>query len=193
MANFDKAFSLTMGHEGGYANNPLDTGGETYKGIARKHNPNWKGWIIIDQIKHNYGNTASLINKYAALDISLQNLVKSLYKSNYWDTVNLDKVNNQDIANTIFDVSVNMGYSVAARFLQEALNLCNKNGLSYPDILVDGKIGNITLNTLNNKANEKAIFNTINLLKGEKYIEIMRANKSQENFWASWLKRVILL
>lgn len=193
MANFNIAYGLTMGHEGGYANNPLDSGGETYKGIARKHNPQWLGWMPIDSIKSKYGTKASIIDAYARKDLALQNQVQKLYKSNYWDTVNLDNVNSQDIANTLFDVSVNMGYSVAARFLQEALNLCNKNGHSYPDILVDGKIGNITLNTLNNKANEKAIFNTINLLKGEKYIEIMRANKSQENFWTSWLKRVILL
>lgn len=193
MANFNTAFNLTMGHEGGYANNPLDTGGETYKGIARNHNPNWLGWQTIDSIKSKIGKSATVINTHAAKDLTLQDQVKKIYKSNYWDTVNLDKVNYQDIANTLFDISVNMGFKVAAKFLQEALNLCNRNGKEYPDLLIDGQIGNVTLSTLNNKANSKAVFNTINLLKGEKYIGIMRANKSQENFWASWLKRVVLL
>ena len=43
MANFDEAFALTMKSEGGYANNPNDTGGETYKGVSRKNHPKWNG------------------------------------------------------------------------------------------------------------------------------------------------------
>lgn len=39
MADFDKAHLEVMGNEGGYANNPVDAGGETYKGIARKFWP----------------------------------------------------------------------------------------------------------------------------------------------------------
>lgn len=35
MAIFNSAFKITMGNEGGYANNPDDSGGETYAGIAR--------------------------------------------------------------------------------------------------------------------------------------------------------------
>lgn len=192
MANFKTAFDITMKHEGGYANNPLDTGGETYKGIARKHNPSWSGWQIIDNIKSRFGKTAAIINEHGRKDSTLQEHVLRVYKLNYWDTVSLDKINNQDIADTLFDVSVNMGYKVASRFLQEALNLCNKNQLSYPDIVVDGVVGNITISMLNNKASSKAIFNTINLLKGEKYINIMRSNKTQEVFWSSWLSRVVL-
>lgn len=30
-------------HEGGYSNDPIDLGGETYKGIARNAHPNWQG------------------------------------------------------------------------------------------------------------------------------------------------------
>lgn len=191
MADFDKAYQLTMGHEGGYANDPDDKGGETYKGIARKHNPNWAGWLIIDDIKWSVGRSASAINKHAAGMENLQLMVRTVYMNNYWDVLKLDAVEDQEIANALFDVSVNMGWRVAGRFLQEALNLCNKNQQSYPDIVVDGIVGSKTLFALE-RANDRVIYNTINLLKGERYIEIMRSNKSQEKFWAGWLKRVLL-
>ena len=41
MAEFSEAFTQTAAHEGGYSNDPLDRGGETYRGIARVHHPDW--------------------------------------------------------------------------------------------------------------------------------------------------------
>ena len=35
MSDFDKAFDLLIGNEGGYVNNPADPGGETNWGITR--------------------------------------------------------------------------------------------------------------------------------------------------------------
>src|SRR5690606_27455148 len=122
----------------------------------------------------------------AAKDKQLQEYVADLYKKNYWDVLNLDALGDQSVANALFDISVNMGWKTAGRIFQEALNLCNKNQLSYPDIAVDGLIGSRTLGVFT-KAHPQVIFNTINLLKGERYIRIMRSNKSQEKFWAGWL------
>lgn len=192
MANFNTAFEKTMGHEGGYSNHPNDTGGETYKGVARKANPQWTGWKFIDEIKSKVGVSPTAVNKAALDNAALQRAVEGIYKRLYWDANKLDNIKYQDIAEELFDTGVNMGTGLAAKFLQEALNLCNKNGRNYPDIVVDGKIGNITLNTLNNKANQKVIFNTLNLLQGERYLSIMRRNKTQEVFWEGWLKRVLV-
>ena len=50
MADFNKAYKATMGHEGGYVDDPADKGGETYKGIARRYNPGWGGWKQIDPL-----------------------------------------------------------------------------------------------------------------------------------------------
>ena len=51
MAIFEPAFKLLILHEGGYANNKNDIGGETYRGIARNYWPKWVGWKLIDHIK----------------------------------------------------------------------------------------------------------------------------------------------
>lgn len=187
MADFNTAFRLTMGHEGGYANDPVDRGGETYKGIARNFWPTWAGWKIVDRVKA--GKPWNL-NSALAAKTDLQKLVQGFYKANFWDINRLDDVSSQQIANELFDIGVNMGTGIAAKFLQEALNLCNRNQSAYPDLIIDGKIGPVTLSTLNSKANAANVFNTLNLLQGERYLNIMRSAPAQERFWNSWLSRV---
>jgi len=185
MALFEKAFQLTLGHEGGYVHDPTDLGGETYKGIARKANPNWSGWSILDNLKKDKKN----FPKNLDADSSLQSHVKALYKNKYWDVNKLDSVNNQDCANEAFDTGVNMGVGIAAKFIQEALNLLNRNQQSYTDLKVDGAIGNITLGILNSHPNPKAILKTMNGLQFMRYVDICKRNPSQERFFNGWLSR----
>lgn len=187
MANFYTAYKITMAHEGGYANDPVDRGGETWKGVARNFWPKWEGWIIVDQVK---ASKPTNLNQALSARGDLQKLVEVFYKSNFWDVNRLDDVVNQNIANEMFDIGVNMGVGTAAKFLQEALNLCNRNQVTYPDLLVDGQIGPVTLGVLNNKANVVTVFNTLNLLKGERYINIMRKSPDQEKFWNGWVSRI---
>ena len=51
MADFDIAYGETELREGGYVNDPVDRGGETHRGVARKFNPDWKGWALVDRLK----------------------------------------------------------------------------------------------------------------------------------------------
>lgn len=186
MANIKPALAITLAHEGYYANDPADTGGETYRGIARKHNPNWSGWAIIDTQRKKSGFPVNLKDVMT----SLETYVERQYKQSYWDVNNLDLVNDQAIANELFDTGVNMGVGVAAKFLQEALNLCNRNQRDYPDLKVDGQIGPATLRTLNGHSRAKAVLKALNVLQGRKYIEICERNPSQEKFFMGWLERV---
>ena len=185
MASFDKAFSLTLAHEGGYSNDKVDLGGETYKGVARKANPLWAGWAILDNLKKDVKNFPVNLDT----DSSLQYHIKTIYKTNYWDINKLDAVKDQDIANESFDTGVNMGVGVAARYIQEALNLLNRNHQSYPDLKADGNIGSTTLGVLNSHPNPKAVLKTMNGLQFMKYVEICKKQPSQEKFFYGWLTR----
>ncbi len=49
--SFAEALKHTLEFEGGYANDPADRGGETFRGISRKNWPRWSGWDLIDQVK----------------------------------------------------------------------------------------------------------------------------------------------
>lgn len=51
MADFKKALGLILKNEGGYVFDRDDSGGETYKGIARNMNSKWDGWVIVDIFK----------------------------------------------------------------------------------------------------------------------------------------------
>lgn len=132
MADFSRALSLVLNHEGGYANNPLDSGGETYQGIARNFNPYWSGWLILDQIANKAWN---------ALYSELNSAVQAFYKAQYWDRHKLGGINNQAIANLVFDWLVNSGQ--AGRQIQQVLVLMGQN------IVVDNIIGQQTVNAIN--------------------------------------------
>lgn len=138
MANFEAAFQITLGHEGGYGFDPDDAGGETYKGVARRYHPSWSGWSSIDRIKQQSSNRRQL-NSLLGNDHKLQQQIQDFYKHNYWDRFQGDAIASQELAEELFDTGVNMGVHRAVRFLQEGLNLLNRNQKSFKDILEDGK------------------------------------------------------
>jgi lysozyme family protein len=185
MADFKTSFLKSMHHEAGYANHPADRGGETYRGIARRKHHAWKGWRIIDGYK-------SIAEFEAKLDTDtgLQMLVDAFYKTMFWDDLYLDKINSQEIADELFDTAINMGGSIAVKFLQEALNLLNKNGKSFIDIKVDGVMGPNTIAMANKYPNEKALLKTLNGLQFGRYRNICNEDPTQEVFFLGWLNRV---
>ena len=190
MANFKEAYEITMGHEGGYSNDPVDAGGETYKGITKRFEPDWEGWVIIDSLRNN-PNFPKCLDE----NEELQEKVMEVYKRKYWDIFWGDKFDNQDIANEMFDTGVNMGTTRAIKYLQKSLNLLNRDQKNYSDISEDGVIGNNTLNTLNNFLNKfkrdvKYLLKLMNLFQGMHYINYMGKDSKQERFARGWLNRV---
>lgn len=141
MANFEPAYKITRAHEGGYANLSIDNGGETWRGVARKANPTWPGWKIVDAIKA--ANPADL-NAALAGHKELDALVLALFRNGYWDCLSLDALHCQQTANQLFDVSVNCGSGTAAKMSQKALNVFHQ-----PALAVDGKVGRLTIGTAN--------------------------------------------
>ena len=139
MANFEIAYNLTAKYEGGYANVKGDNGGETYAGIARKFWPNWEGWNIVDKnkpLKHNQ----------FIKDDNLKAAVKSFYKRQFWDSFMGDKINDQAIANRIYDFGVNAGVSASIKMVQRALGVTET-----------GKITESLISLINNPINKLII------------------------------------
>ena len=104
MADFNSAYQILLVHEGGYVDDPDDPGGETYRGIARKSWPNWEGWGIVDTLKSQQGFPGSP-DEHS----DLQDKVKSFYLDNFWNKVKGVGINEQRIADSIFDFAVNAG------------------------------------------------------------------------------------
>lgn len=187
MADFKKSYAVTREFEGEYGILAHDSGGETYKGIARNYFPDWEGWPIIDSYKKHTDFPASMRD-----DQSLQNAVLDLYKKKFWDKLRLDDVNNQAIATELFDTAVNAGVGTSATFLQRAINVSNRNGKNYADIQVDGQVGPTTIDRLNNHKDQALILKLLNILQGAKYVAICENNPTQENFLYGWMKRVAI-
>lgn len=177
MAQFDIAENITGRNEGLYANNKADRGGETYAGIARNFWPKWAGWLIIDDIKKNFGKSAAVINNHAKSNTMLNRLISDFYKKNFWDVNQLDRFKDQQLANTVYDFGVNSGTSRAAKYLQDILG-----------IKMDGVVGNQTINTVN-ASNFKATHVAYNCRR-EAYYRGLAKNPTQAQFLKSWLSRL---
>lgn len=188
MAEFGEGYRITSAHEGGYVNDPVDRGGETYRGIARVHHPEWSGWRRIDAARRKSGFPGSL-----AGDAALQKSVKAFYKRAYWDRFLGDEVPDQPLANELYDTAVNMGVRRAVRFLQSSLNLLNRNQKDYSDLIVDGWFGQKTLDTLKlllrKDRGSASLVKMMNIQQGARYVEIMARDASQERFARGWIKR----
>jgi lysozyme family protein len=188
MADFDKALPDVLAHEGGYAHDPDDLGGETYKGVSRRFHPDWAGWRRIDQARRAQGFPASL-----ARDAALQRQVRDFYKQHYWDKFQGDALPHQAIADELFDTAVNLGVARAATFLQRALNVLNRNGALYADLVEDGVFGPRSLATLDAYLRHDPpalLLKALNILQGMHYIEFMRRSPVQEKYARGWLQRV---
>lgn len=119
MADFNRAYLRTGKFEGGYVNDPQDNGGETYFGIARKFNPQWLGWKIVDEQKKKPNFPANLNEKRNELSV----LEKNFYKVNYWDKFYGDMIRNQKVAEDLYDTSVNMGVSTSIKLSERQFKL----------------------------------------------------------------------
>ena len=112
MAQFEPAIQKTLLFEGGYANNPNDSGGETYRGISRKNWPTWGGWGYVD-IERTDPNFPRVLDR----NLGLQGQVIDFYRKNFWK---YDGITDQRYANKIFDLSVNIGIVHAIKIAQTA-------------------------------------------------------------------------
>jgi lysozyme family protein len=188
MADFSRAYARTMAHEGGYANDTDDAGGETYRGISRRFNPAWTGWARIDAARK-----ARDFPKNLEADTVLQREVAAFHRSRHWDRLQGDAIPDQDVANELFDTGVNLGVVRAVEFLQRALNVLNRNARLYPDLAVDGVLGPKTqaaLETCLRQDGPDLILKIMNVLQGAHYLEFMNRDPVQEKFARGWFKRV---
>lgn len=175
MSAFDPAFEHTVGIEGGYSDHPADRGGPTKFGITER---------------------VARANGYAGpmRDMPLD-VAKAIYRRQYWDLLRLDEIAavSAPIAAELFDTGVNAGTNTAGLFLQRCLNVLNRQGLDYQDLLADGAVGPKTIAALiafvqkRGVAGHRVLLTMLNCLQGAKYVEIAERNASQEAFVYGWI------
>jgi lysozyme family protein len=174
MAEFNIAFQKMLSHEGEYVNDPDDRGGETYKGIAHASHSNWPGWLVIDKYKAN-PDFPSLLEK----NIDLQQDVDQFYWTNFWFPLNADRIQNQSIAEAIFDFGINAGIHVSIRMIQ---SLVGAN--------IDGILGTETLNKLN--VFDPAVFLPAFIItRIEYYVSLVKKRPLKHKYFYGWVSRTL--
>ncbi len=181
MTGFSKAFARTINVEGGFSNNPNDSGGRTMFGITEKL-----------ARAYGYGGPMEELPLHTA---------KMIYKKAFWDVLQLDNITtlSEDIAEELFDTAVNVSPSTAARFLQRSLNVLNRGATLFDDIQIDGHVGKITVAALadflqrRDGTGERVLLNMLNSLQGAYYVELAEQRAKDEDFVFGWFRHRVFI
>ena len=176
----EKIINQIIETEGGYTNNPNDSGGETNWGITKA-----------TAEAHGYFGDMKKLEREIAFEI---------FSKTYWDINKLSSIEelSSPVAEEIADTGVNMGTGVSAIFFQRCLNVLNSREKYYSDIKVDGLIGQRTLLSLltylkkRGKEGEEVLLSMLNSLQGAKYIELAEWREKDEVFIYGWFKNRII-
>ena len=159
--------------EGDYVDDPDDSGGETNYGITEAEARSW-----------GYLGPMRELPRSVAFDI---------YSARYWDAVRADDLLElcPDIAAEVVDTGVNCGTARASEFLQRALNVLNRRGALYADLVADGQIGPATLSALAEYLagrESSVLVRALDCLQGSFYIELAERREKDERFVYGWLR-----
>ena len=189
MANYNQSHIRVEANEGGFQKIPNDRGNYYCTGNL--------GWVkgqfpnyyctngSIHFIGTNRGIAAPVLATYLDHQITeidmlslSANTAKNIFKTNYWDRIKGGNINNQFVADILFDGAVNHGVSRGVKLIQEVLN-----------IPVDGIVGPITLGAINN-SDPAIVYNLYKKRRIDFYHQLVANNSTQAVFLQGWLNRM---
>ena len=169
MASFSKSQRVVGVNEGGYQNDPRDSG-NYYQGKLIGTN-----WGISAPVLASYlGRTPS---KSDMVNLS-RSTAEKIFKINYWLRNNFDKLKNQSLATLIYDGAVNHGTNGMRMLVERALKVI-KRPMSYYQVFTANGIKHL------NGISQKRLFDAVKKARLDKY----RSSK-QTHYIDSWVSRV---
>jgi len=181
MYDFDKIYNKLIRDEGGYSNDPKDSGGETYKGISRKHNPYNPIWNIIDAHKNEY-NFVPFLETSEELAKEVKFFYYNLYRKN-----KVQSFIDYNLKEKLFSCIVNMGSLKASVILQQSFNILKNSKL----LDEDGIIGPKTIKEIN-ALKGRAKDDLMMFYKAELYVfyKTLATNRPKDKkFLKGWTRR----
>jgi lysozyme family protein len=166
MADFKTAFLFTLQHEDSTRSGKVtvDAGGRTRFGIAEKFHPDLPEEFFTRPAEDALAEA------------------EKIEEREYWNAMRLAEVENQNVANKLFDMSVNMGLRQAAVYAQRA---ANSQGQQLTE---DGVIGSRTLAAIN-AIDPQTFYGLLCQFSAAHYRHIATNNPCQAVNLAGWLKR----
>lgn len=172
MADFLQAIQKTLTHEGGYQNNPHDTG-------------NWYNGINYGT---KYGITPRDVANYFPSLISDPNCIRNLtvdqattiYKAGYWKDL-YSQIVNQLLAEKLFDIGVLMGVKTSVRLLQITMQ-------HELNVVSDGVFGEASLIAVNQE--DENFLSRYRTTLINHAINIVNNNPNDSGFIQGWINRI---
>jgi lysozyme family protein len=161
MSRFEDCLARVLKHEGGYVNDPLDSGGRTNLGVTQRV---WEEFV---------GHPVSEADMRALTPQK----VAPMYKIKYWNP-SYCAVLPKGLDYVVFDFAVNAGTGRSVKTLQSAIGL-----------LADGVIGPRTMAAING-ANPKDLIAKFSDARADFYQGIVARKPDQARFIKGWLNRV---
>jgi lysozyme family protein len=169
MADFKLAFLFTLQHEDATRSGKVtvDAGGRTRFGIAEKFHPDLPEGFFTGPAEDALAEA------------------EKIEEREYWGAMRLSAIENQNVANKLFDMGVNMGVRQAAIYAQSAAN-----SLSAADarLVEDGEIGAKTLAAINS-VDPIAYHQALCDLSAAHYRHVAAVNPAQAMNLVGWMKR----
>ncbi len=173
MSNFTEALDSLLGLEGGTSNDAADHGGLTKWGITQ---------ATLERAKD-----AGIVPQGVTIANMTRQQMEQIYFTFYWNAYFLGQLRNGDIASECFEQLVNFSSKRATMHFQKALNWIG----AHP-VVEDGILGGQTIRALN-ALNPTQIIPWIKAANGFQfmsYVEIVKADPSQQVFFVGWLRRI---
>lgn len=163
MADVSAAIHYVLGWEDSTLSGVItvDGGGRTRFGIAEKFHPELTASLFY-----------SSMGKDAALVIAF-----GVYAKSYADPLCIEDIGDQDVANKLLSLGVNIGVIEAGKMLQDVLGIaCN------------GRIGAITLTTLDQSVPAE-VLQRLRVVAEQYYDNLIEKNPKLAVYRAGWLRR----
>ncbi|HVN04413.1 MAG TPA: glycosyl hydrolase 108 family protein [Bryobacteraceae bacterium] len=172
MADFEPAVNITLANEGGFFHNPV-TGEIVNHGITLK---------FVQSSGYKPDADEGFIRNLSTAEAS------TIYKTYFWDRHNIGAINDQNLANKVFDLTVNMGpgsanHPGALTLLQSAVNSCGGQ------CTVDGIIGPVSIAQINAR-DPVALLAEYRLQAAGRYQQIAAGNAQLAGDLSGWLQRL---
>lgn len=161
MANYKLMIPWIKKWEGGYANDPDDSGGCTMMGIT------------IKTFQHYYGGDKTCKD---LKDITEEQW-EHIFKTGFWDKFKADLIENQSIAELCVQMGWGSGYVTAIKKIQKTLGC-----------IPDGIVGPVTLGLLNGKDSYN-IWNKLWVMRYNWLNQIAKVGNNKK-FLKGWLRRL---
>lgn len=174
--DFDTAFELIISAEGGYVNDPSDSGGETIFGICRRSYPSSLIFKRIDEYKSG-GNTNPKILTDLCRNSDVFIIVQDIYRREYWAKCCCERLPGLH-RYAVFDCAVNCGVRQASKFYQRALGVSD-----------DGIIGPKTISAALN-ADSRLVYDSFLSQWGAFYDKLVVEKPKNKKFLRGWKKRI---